>query len=193
MNWQKEFVNIFYAVVKKENSILSRINRKRPAGHCYEHGVKDLTEVQLQYLLVRGLLRNSYFDKWFISVQDPLSSQKGTKNRKRHVDITLGKTSYGKVDDQEWIYIEMKKGMRKAKEDFKRLHEKENGLLIYQFGKRPVNLQAKISKSREFRRLVSRFKVTTTGAQLVRVAHKTDGYEMYHFEAVLLSWQIGNA
>jgi len=193
MDWQREFVDTFYEVIKKENGVLSRINRKRAAGHYYEHGVKDLTEVQLQYLFVRGLLRNSYFDKWFISVQDPLSSQKGTKSRKRHVDITLGKTSYGKVDDQGWIYVEMKRGMRKAKEDFKRLHEKENGLLIYQFLKRRVNLQAKISRSREFRRLVSRFKVTTTGDQLLRVADKIDGYELYHFEAVLLTWQIGNA
>jgi hypothetical protein len=196
MDWQKEFVDTFYGVVKKENTALSRINRQRAAGHCYDHGVADLTEVQLQYLLVRALLSNSRFDKWFISVQDPLSDIKRTKSRKRHVDIALTKTRYGKVDDEAWIYIEMKNmknGIRKAKEDFKRLHEKEDGLLVYRFGKRRVNLEAKVSDSPEFKRLMRRFRVTTTGDKTLRILGKTGGYELYHFEAMLLSWQMGDA
>lgn len=188
MDWQREFVDTFCKLINRENAALNRFNKNRVAGHRYEHGVKDLIEVQLQYLLFKELLRNSYFDKWVIRMWDPLSDRKKTKSKKRHVDFALTKTKYGKVDDSAWIYIEMKNGIRKAKKDYMRLQEKTNGLLVYQFGQRPINLEAKISKSPEFKRLMKKFKSTATGDKPLHVVSKDGKYELYHFEAVLLSW-----
>jgi len=195
MAWQDEFVETFYEVVKQENRALNRFNKNRVADHVCGHSVEDLTEVHLQYLLFKGLLNNSYFDRWHVSISPSYGEMRNTRSRKQHADFSLAYTKYGKVDYSSQITIEMKKWQSKrAREDYKRLQEKSDnrGLLIYQFGKRSVSLEAKISKSPEFKRLMKKFKITTRRERdmKVNVVNKDGNHERHHFEAVLLSWKV---
>lgn len=194
--WEVEFIKTFYEVVKKENRALNKFNKNRTAGHRYEHGVKDLTEVHLQYLLFKELLRNDYFEEWHINIWDPLCERKHTKGSRQHADFTLTKDS--KVDNTSpWIYLEMKEWVPdKVKEDYEKLREKKSkfifkrGLLVYQFGRRPVNLVAKIEQSPLFKRLMKKFAVTT-GPKVdlpLNVVQKNGNRQQHHFEAVLLTW-----
>jgi len=191
MNWQKAFIDTFYKVINEENITFSKFNQNRVADHRYKHGVRDLAEVHLQYLLFKGLLNNSYFDRWCVVIWDSYGGRKNTKSRKLHADLWLAKTKYGKVDDSSWIAIEMKKWHpTKAKEDYERLQKMSDtrGLLVYKFGRQSVRLRTKIEESPEFKRLWKKFKKNETGDREVDVVNRDGSHKRYHFEAVLLTW-----
>lgn len=78
----------------------------------------------------------------------------------------------------------MKNGLnKKVKDDYKRLqkYSDSRALLIYKFGRSPINLEAKINEFTEFKSLTK----TVPGNITVNVVGDD---KPYYFEAVLLSW-----
>jgi len=190
MTWQREFVETFYEVVRKENAAFAELARGMDKDVSYPGSVVDVKEREWQYLLFRELLARNGFGKWIIQLEQAYSEKPHAQSRKQRADFTLAKMRSGGPYWSSQITIEMKRGFGDVERDYHRLMKNcdpgHRGLLVYRLRSSPVNLEREAEELSLFRR--TKPNIDTLGDRMISVTHFNGSQSECHFGAVLLSW-----